>query len=564
MTHRYRVLIAVITASFLVVTALAQTSFQQPKHEVRAVWLTTLNGLDWPRAKATGSEGIERQKRELTAILNQLQKANVNTVLIQTRVRASVIYPSDIEPWDACLTGTYNRHPGYDPLQFAIDECHKRGMELHAWVVSIPTGKWTSSESKRIRARYPHLVKKVGELSYLNPEVDATGDYIADICEEIVSRYDVDGIHLDYIRYPDGWNITVSRDSGRRYITNIVRKVSRRVKSRKPWVKMSCSPVGKYRDLSRYSSKGWNAYSKVCQPAQEWLRDGLMDQLYPMMYFRGDNYYPFLADWQEHSYGRTIVSGLGIWYLDRREGNWPLVDITRELNVSRQLGIGHCYFRSRFLTDNTKGLYDYVTDYLDTHPAAIPPATWLNANKPSVPQGLSISRNGNDVTLHWNEARANNDSPTIIYNVYGCNDETVDINDVRNLIVPRFQGTSITLSGASRLNYAVTAVDRYGNESQPARTQEWRQDTYTTNGVEGLLPNDGHLLTLPEKARQADITHLLVENQQGQSLYILPYSRYLSTIDISRLPNGMYVLRSINTKNKKHPTHRLGTFKKKL
>ena len=124
---------------------------QTPKYEVRAVWLTTLNGLDWPSVKATNNEAIERQKRQLTTILDQLARANVNTILFQARVRGTTLYPSQIEPWDGCLTGTPGRNPGYDPLQFAIDECHKRGMELHAWVVAIPVGKWNATGCKRLR-----------------------------------------------------------------------------------------------------------------------------------------------------------------------------------------------------------------------------------------------------------------------------------------------------------------------------------------------------------------------------------------------------------------------------
>ena len=112
-----------------------------PKREVRAMWLTTIGGLDWPRTYATNASTIERQKEELRNILDDYQRAGINTVLLQTRVRATTIYPSRYEPWDGCVSGQPGRSPGYDPLAFAIDECHRRGMELHAWVVTIPIGK---------------------------------------------------------------------------------------------------------------------------------------------------------------------------------------------------------------------------------------------------------------------------------------------------------------------------------------------------------------------------------------------------------------------------------------
>ena len=156
---------------------MSNTWAQTPKHEVRAVWLTTLQNLDWPRSRSAW-----QQKQELISILDQLQKANINTVLIQTRVRATTIFPSDIEPWDACMSGSYGTSPGYDPLQFAIDECHKRGMECHAWIVTIPVGKWNSYGCKLLRKKYPKLIKKIGDEGYMDPEKPQTGDYLARIC----------------------------------------------------------------------------------------------------------------------------------------------------------------------------------------------------------------------------------------------------------------------------------------------------------------------------------------------------------------------------------------------
>ena len=172
---------------------LQNVSAQMPKHEIRAVWITTISGLDWPRSHSATS-----QQRELTDILDKLQQANINTVLIQARVRASTIYPSNNEPWDICLTGTAGRAPGYDPLKFCIDECHKRGMECHAWIVTIPVGKWNADGCKKLRARYPNLIRKIGDEGYMDPEKSETGDYLAQVCADVTRRYDVDGIHLDY------------------------------------------------------------------------------------------------------------------------------------------------------------------------------------------------------------------------------------------------------------------------------------------------------------------------------------------------------------------------------
>ncbi len=153
---------SIIVCSLFSVTAKAQTatfSGPQPKHEVRAVWLTTIGGLDWPHSYAQSARSIEKQKQEMRHILDRLQQAGINTVLLQTRIRATTIYPSQLEPWDGCLSGCPGKSPGYDALKFAIDECHRRGMELHAWVVAIPVGKWDGLGCRTLRRRYPKLIK---------------------------------------------------------------------------------------------------------------------------------------------------------------------------------------------------------------------------------------------------------------------------------------------------------------------------------------------------------------------------------------------------------------------
>lgn len=341
----------------------AKTSIKTDHREIRAVWLTTIGGLDWPRTYAHTTATIEKQKRELIDILDRLQQVNINTVLLQVRIRATTIFPSSIEPWDGCMSGQPGVSPGYDPLAFAIEECHKRNMEIHAWIVSIPVGKWNGLGCRTLRKKYPQLIRNIGGEGYMNPEKPQTAEYLAQFCSEVVKKYNVDGIHLDYIRYPETWKRTVSAETGRRYITTIVERVSKAVKTIRPEVKMSCSPIGKFTDLSRYSSRGWNAYTKGCQDAQEWLHRGLMDQLYPMIYFRGDNFYPFALDWAENSYGREVAAGLGIYFLDPKEGNWKIDEVKRQLNVIRTLGLGQCFFRAKFLLDNYQGIYDYLRTF---------------------------------------------------------------------------------------------------------------------------------------------------------------------------------------------------------
>ena len=516
----------------------------QPKWEVRAVWLTTIGGIDWPSTYAHDGMGIAKQQKQLTDMLDQLKAVGINTVLLQTRVRATTIYSSDIEPWDGCLSGKPGKSPGYDALQFAIDECHRRGMELHAWVVTIPVGKWNTYGCQQLRRRYGALIRKIGDEGYMNPESPTTASYIADICEEITKKYDVDGIHLDYIRYPETWR-GAKREA---YITNIVRTINRRVKFYKPWVKLSCSPIGKYDDLSRYRSNGWNARSRVAQDAQGWLRDGLMDQLYPMMYFAGNNFYPFAIDWKEQSFGRHVISGLGVYMLHPRERNWPMAEVQRQLNVVREIGMGHCYFRAKFLLDNVKGVYDYVR-WHDRYPALIPPMTWAQSLAPTAPKALVVERRAEGDRLSWQEAEDRSDGPYLIYNIYASDSYPVDVTKAENLIATRYLWKNISIPKTQRQwYYAVTAQDRYGNEG-PAIQEE---STHSQDcNVSSMLPNDGRKLRV---IVATDAKTLQIATLQGKTIKTCMNEQQ---IDISTLPEGIYQLKSVH---KKGITHRLGFF----
>lgn len=373
-----------ITLSLLFILTsvlLSTTAFSQAV-STRAVWLTTLMGLDWPGTRAKNADGIARQKEELRAIYDKLQAAGINTILFQARIRGTVAYPSDIEPFDGIFTGTAGRDPGYDPLQFALDEARRRGMKFQAWVVAFPANKTESVKALGSRAlprKHPELCRKGTDQYIMDPGVPGTADYIASICAEIVRRYDVDGIHLDYIRYPEaamGFNDAQTykrygngRDKAewrRENVTRVVRTIRQAIDGVRKGVLLTCSPVGKYADLPRQSSRGWNARDAVSQDAVAWLNDGLMDEIYPMMYFDNEHFYPFALDWKEKVQRGKVYPGLGIYFLSKSEKDWDLLRIKHQLNFLRAENFeGFALFRSRFLTDNTKGLYDYLSDAYD-------------------------------------------------------------------------------------------------------------------------------------------------------------------------------------------------------
>lgn len=514
--------------------AFADTS---PKYEVRAVWLATIGGIDWPR-----SSYAPAQKEELRVMLDRLKDAGINTVLFQARVRATTVYPSALEPWDVCVTGTPGRSPGYDPLQLCIDLCHERGMECHAWVVTLPVGKWNAQGCQQLRSKYPKLIRRVGEEGYLDPEQGQTAEYLSKVCREIVHNYDIDGIHLDYIRYPDKWKIKVSRQQGRENITRIVRQINQTVKGEKPWVKMSCSPVGKHDDLRRFRSGGWNARTAVCQDAQEWLRLGLMDQLYPMMYFRGNQFYPFAIDWQENAYGRTVVGGLGTYFLDPREGNWTADVVEREMNVLRQLGMGYCHFRAKFLCDNIRGIYDFTKRFCAT-PALVPPMTWSGVQPPQQPQGLTLKGN----ILSWTPSS----SSAICYNLYASEDFPVDVTRGENIVATKLSRTAVSLGkNASRMNYAVTAMDRYGQESYPVQLLVNAGPRYSAPEI---AITDGRPVRVPQSA-VLDADFIIIETLSGKPVAT---RRYAPTVSVNGIPDGVYQLRTLGRKGR---NHRIGFF----
>ena len=536
-----------------------------PKYEVRAVWLTTIGGIDWPHSYAQSERSAEKQKEELRAILDRLQKANINTILLQTRIRATTIYPSQYEPWDGCLSGFPGKSPGYDALQFAIDECHKRGMEVHAWIVTIPVGKWNSYGCRQLRKRFPRLIKRIDQDGYMDPEATQTGCYLAEMCREIVQRYDVDGIHLDYIRYPETWKFRISKDQARGNITRIVEKIHQAVKKEKPWVKMSCSPIGKFDDLSRYWSHGWNAYTKVAQDAQAWLKDGLMDELFPMMYFRGDQFFPFAIDWKEHSYGKIIAPGLGIYFLDPKEGKWNISDITSELYHLRNIGEGHAFFRNKFLLDNHQGVYDFVTAHFNRYPALVPPMTWESNKRPQQPVTLCIEENEGTTTLRWDNSLQYEDgtaikTPSIYNNVYASKEYPVDVHDARNLILTRTTRRQLTTrTGNTPTYYAVTTTDGFGNESRAKQLNQTAVVKTTTRyGKACRLTTTGESIILPSSIHETDCQYIIVKNMQEQAVYITkPQNR---KINIKKIKDGIYTLNCVNYRNIEHT---LGTFIKK-
>ena len=456
------------------------------KYEIRAAWITTIGGLDWPTVKATSAYGIKRQKEELCKQLDMLKEANFNTVLFQTRLRGDVIYPSIYETFAESLAGKTGRNPGYDPLKFAIEECHKRGMEIHAWMVCIPAGNDRQVKllgKQSVVKKKPTMCIHFKRAWYLDPGNPETAKYLAAIAKEITMNYDIDGIHLDYIRYPENAENFPDGKTFRKYgkgktisqwrrdnITSIVKEIYNDVKRIKPWVKVSSSPVGKYNDTRRYSSKGWNAFNAVYQDAKLWLETGIHDAVFPMMYFRDNHFYPFALDWEENKHGRFVVPGLGIYFLKQKAHEWDINEIMRQIYFTRRNGLdGQAFFRNEFLMKNTCGLTDSLKCRFYTYPAAVPPMVWQDSIAPAQPVNGVISFRNDSVMINWDKADSSK-TEEASYRIYASDFYPVDTNDGKNIICLKHKSNSFHYSskdGKIKRFWAITATDRYGNESSP-------------------------------------------------------------------------------------------------
>ena len=460
----------------------------QPKIEIRATWLTVNYGLDWPKKPFQNKEDIERQKNELNQILDQLQNIHINLVFIQTRIRGDVIYPSKIEPRSEYIKSS-NATADYDPLLYAIEACHQRGIECHAWFVVYPLG--TEAMYKKIQQTFPstnrnHLVKTFKKYVYLDPGNPQTDVYLLSLIKEIVSTYDIDGIHFDYIRYPDAPAGFPDNDTYRQYgngknkenwrIENVNRFVYSAydaVKSLKPWVQVSSSVIGMYKEIQGTGRRHITAYSSVFQDPVDWINKGKHDFIVPMNYYSGTLFYPFVKDWASRISDRYIVPGLGAFHMDQKESAWDASVLYDQISFSRETQTqGNAFFRAAYLLDKSNGFGKELRSRFYPDPALLPPLTWLSPTIPDPPASLSARTSGSFMRLDWEKAPEKDNQP-VFYNLYRSETFPVDTRLATNLVATRLSGNSYQLPIDNRIEsgyyYVVTGFDRYHNESDSSK-----------------------------------------------------------------------------------------------
>lgn len=384
-----------IPCMLMMFPVLAQAA--EPESEFRAVWIATVANIDWPSRPGLPAD---EQKRELVKLLDRCQELNLNAVIFQVRPMGDAFYASPHEPWSSFLTGEQGKDPGYDPLAFAIAESHKRGLELHAWVnpyrVWHPSARGEPAKNHLVKTR-PDLAKTYGKHSWLNPTHEDVQNHSLMIVRDLVTRYDLDGIHMDDYFYPyqeldenkrvipfpdedtwaqyqkDGGKLT--RDDWRRDAVNMfVRRLYTQVHEAKPWVKVGISPFGIWRPGHPEGIAGLDSYATLYADAKLWLNEGWVDYWTPQLYWAIDapkQSYPKLLNWWsgQNTHMRHLWPGNGIY---RHESD----EIARQVELTRKQGAtGNVYFSMKTLMgpkgDALKAMY----------PTRVPvPATpWLPA-----------------------------------------------------------------------------------------------------------------------------------------------------------------------------------------
>jgi uncharacterized lipoprotein YddW (UPF0748 family) len=495
------------SATLAPVVGHAQDSQASPKHELRGVWVSTHLSLDWPNRTQTPAQ----QRAALTAILDHNKATGMNAVFLQVRSQADAMYPSELEPWSYYLTNNQGSAPApfWDPLAFAIEETHKRGMEFHAWINPYRAVANTATESNsaqyastHVSRTHPEWLLTVGTVKILNPGLSAVRDHVSRVIQDIVGRYDIDGLHFDDYFYPSGtipddatYNAdprgfpatTAGRGDWRRdNINMLIERVGAEIRLSKPWVKFGVSPSGIYRSStdpavgSPTSAGASQHYVNSFADTRKWLREGWVDYLAPQVYWyigqAGSDYKLLVPWWNENAFGRHIYIGLADYKMDTAGWTSP-TQIADQIAMNRANAnvFGQIHFRHAFLQADTLSYRTSLKQTTYRAPALPPTMAWKGAGAPLAPTGLVAgAAPDNAVQLSWAASPDAGDELEKVrrYAVYRSDTREFDLESPGKLIgltdgaAPGFVDAN---AGAGKYwYYTVTAVNRLSSESAPA------------------------------------------------------------------------------------------------
>lgn len=557
-----------LAAVLLAIAALPMSS--GVKREVRSVWMATVWALDWP----SSTSSTIAQKNEMVKYLDVLQKNNFNAVYFQVRTMSDAFYKSSYEPWSSYLTGTRGKDPGWDPLAFVVEECHKRGMECHAWVnpYRFSTGSnWSTAQDQALKSAGMLLAytKSDGKTTtILNPGLESVRKRIVDVCKEIISNYDVDGLVFDDYFYPEGIPVTSSAgdydlwqksgasmtfgDWRRNNVNQMVADVYKMVQQQKPYVRFGISPAGAACTSAAVAAKhgidrcpvasDWQ-YDGIFSDPVAWLEAGTIDYISPQLYWKTNhktNPFGPMTKWWSYvakHFGRHHYASHSISFLNSSNttGDWE--EIGKQVQFSRDYteneAPGAVFYSAAYVTGKKQsGFGEWLQVNKFQNKALTPAIDWKKSDLEKV-QVSALNKRA--TVLSWTGV------DNVRYSVYAVpesvNVETLDSNIPAEYLLGVSYKTTYTMPDdkKSGYNYAVCVLDRYGNEYEPVY--------YGQSGVECIGGNSGLTADYAdgELRLSAVADEVFVYNEAGA---LVANSRNCNRLALS-VQAGMYIVRMI-------------------
>ncbi len=478
-----------ICLALVVLLLCTANAFAQEKREFRGAWIQAVNGQFMHLTK-------EQMQQTLTQQLDALQRIGVNAIIFQVRVECDALYNSSLEPWSRYLTGTQGTNPGWDPLAWMVIECHKRNMELHAWInpFRAKVKDYNTLSKRHICVTRPNSYFSYDGLYILDPGIPENRDYICSIARDIVTRYDIDGFHIDDYFYPYpvagktiNDNATFARyntagirniaDWRRDNVNIFIKQLSETIHQAKPWVKFGISPFGIYRNdksdpKNGSHTNGLQNYDDLYADVLLWVNNGWVDYCVPQLYWEighsAADYDTLIRWWSKHCTNRPLYIGESIekivQYNSRNE-------LSKKFYLHDALPAvkGTVLWYAKLAADDYGGIATALKKNFWFTPALQPAMPFLDTTAPKKVKDMKAFWTVDGYMLCWAAPKSSSwkDTPTK-YVVYRFNkNEKINIDNPAH-IVAITNKTFLTLpyhDGKTTYTYVVTALNRLQNES---------------------------------------------------------------------------------------------------
>ena len=486
-----------LLALFLATGVGAQIQQQSPypKREFRGAWIQAVNGQ---------FRGIPTEKLKQTLIdqLNSLQGAGINAIIFQVRPEADALYASQLEPWSRFLTGVQGQAPSpyWDPMQFMIDECHKRGMEFHAWInpYRVKTSLKSELSPNHLYNIHPEWFVTYNNQLFFDPALPESRRHICMVVADIVSRYDVDAIHMDDYFYPYpakgmdfpddasfaryGGGFTNRADWRRSNVNILIQKIHETIRGLKPWVKFGISPFGIYRneknDPLGSKTNGLQNYDDLYADVLLWARNGWVDYNIPQIYWQighpAADYETLVKWWAKNTENRPLFIGQSVMNTIQNADpkNPSMNQLPRKMALERayQTIGGSCQWPASAVVENAGKYRDALVQEYHKYPALVPVFDFMDDKAPGKVHKVKKVWTEDGYMLFWTPPKAKDEMDRAVqYVVYRFGDkEKVNIDDASHIVaVTRNNFYKLPYKdGKNKYRYVVTALDRLHNESK--------------------------------------------------------------------------------------------------